>query len=84
MKLLVDAQLPQKLARWLEDSGHDAIHTLDLEKRNRTPDSDLIRWAEAEQRILITKDSDFVESRVLTGNPHRLLLISTGNIRNRD
>ena len=30
MKFLVDAQLPIRLARFLQASGHDAIHTLDL------------------------------------------------------
>ena len=36
-----------------------------------------------EDRIVITKDSDFVQSFLLTGRP-RLLLISTGNISNAD
>jgi len=35
MKFLVDAQLPRRLARWLQASGHDAIHTRDLPEGNR-------------------------------------------------
>ena len=35
MKFLVDVQLPRRLARWLQASGHDAIHTRDLPKGNR-------------------------------------------------
>jgi predicted nuclease of predicted toxin-antitoxin system len=39
MKFIVDAQLPRRLARFLQDSGFDAIHTLDLPQQNTTPDS---------------------------------------------
>jgi len=30
VKFLVDAQLPRRLALWLQQRGHDVIHTLDL------------------------------------------------------
>ncbi|MGH7886297.1 MAG: DUF5615 family PIN-like protein [Candidatus Binatia bacterium] len=30
MKFLVDAQLPPRLARWLQAEGHEAAHTRDL------------------------------------------------------
>ena len=33
---------------------------------------------------MITKDRDFVDSFVLRGEPAKLLLVSTGNISNRD
>jgi len=39
MKLLVDAQLPVRLARVLQSTGCDTIHTKDLPQRNATPDS---------------------------------------------
>ena len=32
---------------------------------------------------MITKDRGFVDSMMLFGEPHKLLLISTGNISNR-
>lgn len=31
MKFLVDAQLPRRFANWLNDAGHDALHTLEPE-----------------------------------------------------
>ena len=82
MKFLVDAQLPRRLARWLSDRGCDAVHTLDLPTGNATTDRDLIERADAEDRMVITKDDDFVQSFILCGQPARLWLISTGNIRN--
>ena len=40
MKFLVDAQLPKRLAEWLNEAGHDTLHTLDLPRGNRTPDAE--------------------------------------------
>ncbi len=82
MKYLVDAQLPRRAANWLHAQGGDAIHTLDLPSGNRTPDADLIDLADREQRVIVTKDADFVDAHLMQGRPARLLLISTGNITN--
>lgn len=84
MKFLIDAQLPARLARLLNDAGHDAIHTLDLPERNRTTDAEISRVADAEDRIVVSKDSDFRASHLLAGTPARLLVLSTGNSTNRD
>ena len=83
MNFLIDAQLPRHLSIWLTEAGHDARHTLDLPLGNRTPDSEIIACASREKRIVISKDSDFVQSFLLTGQP-TLLLISTGNITNAE
>ena len=81
MKFLVDAQLPRRFVFWLTELGHDALHTLDLPLKNRTPDDEVIARAMQDGRVVVTKDDDFVQSFLLTGNPS-LLLISTGNIAN--
>lgn len=83
MKFLVDAQLPRRLASWLTTAGYDALHTLDMPKGNRTSDKEIIEVAEQEGRAVITKDADFVDSHVLHGKPQRLVLISTGNLANK-
>jgi len=82
MKFLVDAQLPRRLAAELEQQGFQATHTLDLPAGNRTTDQDLIALSISEQSIVVTKDSDFVESFLLKREPWKLLLVSTGNITN--
>ena len=81
MKFLVDAQLPMRFVGWLRLHGHDAVHTLDLPLGNRTPDSDVVACAMREDRIVVTKDSDFVQTFLLTGQPS-LLFISVGNVSN--
>ena len=82
MKFLIDAQLPNRLAHDLTAAGHDTLHTLNLPLGNQTPDEDLAALAAKDRRILVTKDSDFVNSFYLKRSPPKLLLVSTGNINN--
>ena len=82
MKFLIDAQLPRRLAIQLAHAGFEVTHTLDLPQGNRTTDQELIRLSIVEQSVVVTKDADFVESFLLKREPWKLLLISTGNIRN--
>jgi predicted nuclease of predicted toxin-antitoxin system len=84
VKLLVDAQLPRRLAQELQARGHDAIHTLDLPRQNATTDSEINGVADRDGRIVVTKDGDFRDSHLLRGTPHRLLRVATGNITNND
>jgi predicted nuclease of predicted toxin-antitoxin system len=84
MKFLVDAQLPRRLVSQLREAGHEAIHTLDLPLGNRTPDYIISELSIREEYVVITKDADFVNSFHLHRRPHKLLLISTGNIRNSE
>ncbi|MHB1557256.1 MAG: DUF5615 family PIN-like protein [Isosphaeraceae bacterium] len=84
MRFLVDAQLPRRMVTWFVAAGFDAIHTLDLPDGNRTTDNGVIDAAERDGRVVITKDADFVDSHVLHSRPAKLLLISTGNISNKD
>lgn len=72
------------MAAWLNDAGCDAIHTLDLPNGNRTTDEQLIECADRELRVVVTKDADFVSSHLLFARPAKLLLVSTGNISNRN
>ena len=82
MKFLIDAQLPRRLVAHLRQAGLQAIHTLDLPDGNRTSDRVINELSITEQYIVVTKDSDFVESFLLRREPRKLLLISTGNIGN--
>lgn len=83
MNVLVDAQLPQRMTAWFAAAGCNAVHTLDLPDGNRTTDEQINEVADREQRVVVTKDADFVDSHVLCDRPAKLLLISTGNISNR-
>ena len=81
MRFLVDAQLPRRFAAWLNEAGQDALHTLDLPRKNLTSDEEIIARARQDGRVVVSKDADFAQSFLITGEPS-LLLISTGNIDN--
>jgi predicted nuclease of predicted toxin-antitoxin system len=84
VRLLVDAQLPPKLATYLAAQGHDAIHVMSLPGAVRTPDAEIAAIADAQDRAVVTKDADFRHSHTVSGSPASLLLVATGNIRNDD
>ena len=85
LRVIVDAQLPRRLGHFLAfHAGYDCLHTLDLPAANQTQDGSITRLSMAEKRVVITKDADFVNSFLLHGQPHKLLLVSTGNISTTD
>ena len=84
MKFLVDAQLPRRLARWLHAEGHEAIHTSGLPEANQTGDATINELSLREQRVVVTKDEDFVDTFLLRHQPYKLLLVTTGNISNKE
>ena len=50
---------PQTVA-WLEELGHDAVHRMDRGDE-QAQDSDILAWAQVEERILLVHDLDFSE-----------------------
>ena len=82
MKFIVDAQLPIKLSNFLTKRGFDSVHTLELPDKNRTKDRQIIQKAIEENRIVISKDSDFLDSFLLKSLPPKLIMVKTGNIPN--
>lgn len=84
MKFLIDAQLPARLAEFLKQVGHDAVHTSELPDGNRSTDRQVAERADADGRVVVTKDRDFRDGHLLTRSPRRLLVVATGNITNND
>lgn len=84
MKLLIDAQLPRHLVKLFREAGFEAVHTLDLSPGNRTPDTEINALSIREQYVVVTKDAGFVNSFHIHHQPYKLLLVSTGNIKNSE
>ena len=82
MRFLVDAQMPARLAELLKRAGHDAIHTSELPRGNRSTDAEIVQLADDENRVVVTKDRDFRDGHLLHRSPQRLLVVATGNITN--
>lgn len=79
MKFIVDAQLPASLA--VIFAGHDLIHTKDLLLGNKTNDNEINALSVKEERVVITKDSDFYYSYIASRRPYKLILVKLGNTR---
>jgi predicted nuclease of predicted toxin-antitoxin system len=84
MKFIVDAQLPKSLADFLIYKGFDALHTLDLPAKNKSQDHQIIELALSQNRVVITKDGDFLDSYLIKQQPEKLILVRTGNITNKN
>lgn len=83
MNFLVDAQLPAKLCEILKLKGFNSNHVDELPDGDETSDQAIALYADEHNLILITKDTDFYHAHMLLGKPQKLLLITTGNIKNR-
>lgn len=83
-RFIVDAQLPKSLAVRLTELGYDAIHVKELPAGGDTSDSEITKVADLERRTVVTKDADFRHTHETGGHPWRLLLVTVGNIKNRD
>jgi len=82
MRFLIDAHLPASLAAFFP--GHDVVHTAGLAKGNLTTDSAINTLSVLEERILITKDTDFYYSFIASRKPYKLVLVKLGNMRIKD
>ena len=83
MKFIIDAQLPYGVAQMLREQGFDSVHTNDLPDKERTTDNYIRDFSVQENRIVITKDYDFLNTHILRSVPQKLLIVTTGNIKNK-
>ena len=82
MRFLIDAQLPPGLVHLLVDAGHEAIHVTDLGLLTE-PDMKIGEYAIQQDMIVVTKDEDFVQMRLMSSEVPRVLWIRIGNATNR-
>jgi predicted nuclease of predicted toxin-antitoxin system len=64
MIFLVDAQLPPAVARWLSAKGYEAYHVSDVGMQRAT-DDEIWDFAADKRYVVITKDEDFANKRIL-------------------
>ena len=80
MKFLIDNQLPPALARYLRKRGFDCEHVLDVGLAEAL-DVEICRYAEAQERIIVSKDEDFLYLASHSKWKIRLLWVQLGNCR---
>jgi predicted nuclease of predicted toxin-antitoxin system len=80
VKFLVDNQLPPALAQYLRKRGFDCQHVLDVGLAESL-DSEICRYAEVQDRIIVSKDEDFLYLAAQPLSKIRLLWVRLGNCR---
>ena len=80
MRLLIDNQLPVALAQRLSELGHDAQHVAQV-GLDEAADVDVWRHATADERVLVSKDEDFVYLANRQNDRGRLIWVRLGNCR---
>jgi predicted nuclease of predicted toxin-antitoxin system len=84
MKIWIDAQLPPTLANWLiETLGLEASALRDLGLRD-AQDMEIFEAARAENVVIMTKDSDFIDLVCRLGSPPQIFGLTCGNVTNRN
>jgi predicted nuclease of predicted toxin-antitoxin system len=68
------------VAKELSRSGFECGHVNQMPEKWKTPDHLIAARADAEDRILITKDADFRISSMVKGSPRKLIKVNLGNI----
>ena len=73
MKFLVDVGIGKKVENWLKENGFDVLSVRDIDSRAK--DSQILRWAIDQQRMIISMDKDFGELVYNSGMHHAGVLI---------
>ncbi|TAF74267.1 MAG: hypothetical protein EAZ53_09845 [Bacteroidetes bacterium] len=84
LRFIIDTQLPPLLAKYFKEKGFDVLHTTYFPDGHLLSDSQIIEIAVIHNRIIVTKDSDFLDYFLLNGAPPKVLLIQFGNISNKE
>lgn len=80
MKFLIDNQLPTALAEYLQQRGYDCRHVLEVDLA-RASDAEVCRYANDQERIIVSKDEDFLYFATKPESKIRLLWVRLGNCR---
>ena len=73
MRFLFDVcAASRRMQRALERRGHDVRSAVDINPR--ATDHDILSWATAEQRVLVTEDKDFGELVFVRRLPHACIV----------
>ena len=73
MTILVDVSAGQAVTDTLRGLGHDVLFVRDRDPK--LPDIDILAWAVADQRLVVTMDKDFGELVYRSGLSHAGVLL---------
>ena len=80
MRFLCDVHISYKIANHLISLGFETIHVNRILDKWNTRDKDICDYADSNNLIVITKDSDFRDSFFIKQTPKKHIKINLGNI----
>ncbi|MEN9894967.1 MAG: hypothetical protein RIR97_819 [Pseudomonadota bacterium] len=80
IQFLIDAQLPSALAKRLQLNGFNAVHVTDI-GMGTASDSEIWQYSLTKDYILITKDEDFAQRKILANKSPRIVWVRIKNTR---
>ena len=84
MRFLCDVHISYKVVKHLVLLGYETIHVNEILDKWNTMDREICNFADANDLIVITKDSDFRDSFFVKKTPKKLIKINLGNISNQE
>ena len=84
MRFLCDVHILHKIVKFLSGLGFESIHVNNILDGYYTKDKDICSYADANDLIVITKDSDFRDTFYVKRTPKKRIKINLGNISNND
>lgn len=84
MKFLCDVHISYKIVNQFRDLGFESIHVNEILNKSETKDSEISLYADKNDYVVITKDSDFRDTYFIKKTPRKLIKINLGNISNND
>lgn len=84
MRFLCDVHISYKIVNFLSSLGFETIHVNDILQKSQTKDSDICKYADLNDFIVITKDTDFRDLYFIKRIPKKLIKINLGNISNQN
>lgn len=84
MRFLCDVHISFKIVNYLISLGFEAVHVNNILDKWNTKDKAICEYADSNDFIVVTKDSDFRDSFFINKTPRKLLKINLGNILNQE
>jgi predicted nuclease of predicted toxin-antitoxin system len=83
MNFLIDVHLPISLSKFLSNQPNcTAIHVNQILQKWYTADSEICKYADENDLVVITKDGDFKNSHFISHTPKKIIRVTLGNITN--
>ncbi|GAB2556552.1 DUF5615 family PIN-like protein [Spirosoma areae] len=82
MKFICNVHMPIRLSKFLATYGTESVHMNQVLNGSSTPDSMISQYADQNDYIVITKDTDFRNVYLLKKTPRKLIRVCLGNISN--